>query len=58
MTKISKFLNWLDHSPVGAMLFLLLMVVCFLLFWVGTPMGFDRNLDDTIPHELHLESRP
>lgn len=63
MTKISRFLNWLDYSPVGAALFLLLMVACFLLFWVATPTGFDRNRnrnhdDGGTPHELHLESRP
>lgn len=39
--KIETILNWIDNSWISHVLFLLLLVLCFLLFWVATPSGMN-----------------
>lgn len=39
---MKNFLAWLDNSVVGGVLTLLVLGVCFILFWVSTPSGLDK----------------
>ncbi len=39
--RTEAFLNWVDNSPISHVLFLILLAICFLLFWVATPTGMN-----------------
>lgn len=52
MKTIKALGNWLDNSWVGNVLFLLLLVLCFLLFWVGTPSGMQPTQEQIEVEQL------